>query len=244
MKNLLSRIYTIYALFMFAVTSIFFLLPQLVLAQRRNWHQSALSFNHPWAEVYFRLLFLSIQVDKKYKPRKDEQYIICSNHFSYLDIPVMPLIGITFKYIGKSSVKNIPIFGYMFKKIHVMVDRGNLKSRANSIKQASEEINAGFNVVFYPEGGVKSTKPPEMVNFRDGAFRLAVEHDLPVLPVVLHDNYKILPDDGKYLLNNHKLRISILEPIKPPEEVQEKAAWLKDNVSATIQKELNDQAKV
>ncbi len=239
MKTVLARLYSVYAMLLFVVTSVFFLLPQLIMAQNRKWHTMALYMNYYWAKTYFFLLFIKLEVVRKYKPERENGYIICANHFSYLDIPIAVLIPIPFKFIGKSSVRKIPVLGYMFRKIHVMVDRESLMSRAKSIKEVTNELLDGFNMMFFPEGGVKTKDPPSMAKFRDGAFRLAVEHNLPILPVVLHDNYKVLPDNGKYLLYNHKIRISILEPIYPKSNVENEIGNLRDQVFQLIQNELN-----
>lgn len=175
----------------------------------------------------------------KYKPKKSDRAIICANHFSYFDIPVMALLPLPFKFIGKSSISGIPIFGYMFKKLHIMVNRSSLKSRAESMKQAQEAVSDGFNMVFFPEGGVKVVNPPKMVEFRDGAFRLAVEQNLPVLPVTLPNNYKILPDDGKFCLHLHPLELIIHEPIYPSGNDDQAIKKLKSEVFDIIQAELD-----
>ncbi len=238
--QLRSRLYTAYGLIIFIVSSVFFLLPQLVLAQRRSWHRTALRFNAPWAWVYFPLLFFRVKINKKYVPSKNQQYILCANHFSFLDIPSTPLIGIPFKYIGKSSVQRIPVFGYMFKKIHIAVDREKLKSRVSSYVQSAAEVSSGFNVLFFPEGGIKSEEPPKMVPFRDGAFRLAIEKRVAILPLAIHNNYRILPDDNKFQLRNYPIQITVLNPIHPTDPAYSNVDDLKKKVYDIIQTELNE----
>jgi 1-acyl-sn-glycerol-3-phosphate acyltransferase len=227
MKVFLARVHSLYAALVFCISSIFFLLPQILLAHKKSWHGAALRFNRPWAYVYFTLIGLKIRVKKSPAFDRKQPYIICANHFSFLDIPTMPLLGIPFKFIGKSSIAKAPIFGYMFKKIHVTVDRSTMKGRADSFKKAKEELTHGFSMCFFPEGGIKSESPPAMVSFRDGAFRLAVELQLPILPVVMHSNYKILADDGKFLVFRHPILIEILEPIFPTSQDETEITRLK-----------------
>ncbi len=107
------------------------------------------------------------------------------------------------------------------------------------MKQAILEISEGFNMLFFAEGGIRSTEPPEMVPFMDGAFRVSVQSNLPVLPVVLHDNYRILPDDGKFLFFPQRLRITILEPIYPQNNEDAEISRLKGTTYSLIQSELN-----
>lgn len=242
MRKAISILHTGYAFIVFVISCIFFLVPQILLANNRKFHPIALKFNTPWARVYFTLLFFNYKVHRQYRPKKGEQYIICANHFSYLDIPVMPLIGIPFKYIGKSSVSSIPVFGYMFKKIHIMVDRDKLRSRVNSFMQASAEIADGFNIVFFPEGGVKTQNPPQMVSFRDGAFRLALERNIQILPVVLQDNYKILPDDQGFRLRYHRMRLTIMDPIRTDDPSYRSIESLRNETQKRIQEELDRSA--
>jgi 1-acyl-sn-glycerol-3-phosphate acyltransferase len=215
MKVFLSKLYTIYAGLAFGFTCIFFLLPQLILAQRTAWHYLALQINYAWAWTYIKLLFMPVNIRVPDGFDKKKQYIICTNHFSFLDIPTTNLLGIPFKFIGKSSVAKAPIFGYMFKKIHVMVNRESVRSRANSMIRAHDALSNGFSMCFFPEGGIKTTNPPHMVVFRDGAFRLSTELGYPILPVALHTNYKALPDDGKLRLSWSPINITILDPIYP-----------------------------
>lgn len=238
MRTILDAVHTIWAFIMFVGTAIFFLLPQILVAGNPKWHKWALKFNNPWSRVYFALIFFNLRIRKKHQPKPGQQYIICSNHFSYLDIPVMPVVGFPFKYIGKSSIQKIPVFGYMFKKIHIKVNRESLKSRAGSLLQCRKEIENGFSVTFFPEGGIKSTNPPKMVKFRDGAFRLAVETGLPVLPVVMHDNYKIYSEE-RPLLRHGQMRVSVLDPIYPKSSEEESINLLKEKTYKVIQSELD-----
>src|SRR5690606_34482594 len=132
--------------------------------------------------------------------KKDQQYIIVSNHFSYLDIPVLGFINKDIVFVGKSSLAKIPLFGYMFRNLHIAVDRSSLKSRGKSIMMTKKVLDEGSSVVMFPEGGIISTSPPRMGRFKDSAFKIAIEKQIPVIPVTLSFNHIILPDDGKLLL--------------------------------------------
>ena len=142
------------------------------------------------------------------------------------------------KFIGKSSISKVPLFGYFYKKIHITVDRANIRSRAQSLINVKNALMDGFNVTFFPEGGVR-VKPkdlPNMVPFKDGAFRLALETQCPIVPVTMPYNFLILPDKKPLQLHNHLCKIIVHDPIYPSE--QDTVKSLKDKTFDIIQAEL------
>lgn len=150
----------------------------------------------------------------------------------------MGLIPVPFKFIGKSSLGRIPLFGYMYNKIHITVNRASLKSRADGLKRSRDAVEQGFNVTFFPEGGVVSTQPPQMVLFKDGAFRLAVEKNIPIVPVTFPYNFHILPDDERYLFSPKICKIIVHKPIFPTENSEKEVIRIKNETYKVIQQEL------
>lgn len=195
----------------------------LLLSQNKAWHQAALAINSGWSWVYFKLVFISVRFYYEQPLARKQHYIFCANHFSFLDIAIMAGLPTPFKFIGKRSIAKAPIFGYMFQKLHITVDRSSMKSRAQSLQESREALKAGFSLTFFPEGGIVSTAPPKMVAFKEGAFRLAVEEGIPIVPVSLVDNYCILPDDGQFLFHPRKCRIFVHKPIWPAEYTGDEA---------------------
>ncbi len=168
---------------------------------------------------------------------RKQQYILCANHFSYLDIPILGLFPLPFKFVGKSSLARIPVFGYMYRTLHITVNRSSYRSRARSFVKAREAIDAGFNLGFFPEGGIRLEHYPNMVDFKDGAFKLAAENNLPIIPVSLPDNYRILADDDLLNIKRRKCRIIYHEPIWP-KEGEDNVKQLREDVFRVIQTEL------
>lgn len=109
------------------------------------------------------------------------------------------------------------------------------------MNRVREMVDKGFNIAFFPEGGIKSTKPPQMVRFQDGAFRLSVEKNMPILPVTLPTNYEILPDDGNFLVHRRKMKLVVHEPVFPQGNDEKEMIRLKKTTYEIIQKELNRQ---
>jgi 1-acyl-sn-glycerol-3-phosphate acyltransferase len=126
----------------------------------------------------------------------------------------------------------------MFKKLHIPVNRSNLKSKYQAVAMAKRMIDTGRSVVFFPEGGIVTKHPPQMMPFKEGAFRTAIEKQIPIVPVSLPYNWIILPDDGKYHLRKHCLRIVIHEPIPTAGLSMENLNELRKQAFAVIENEL------
>ena len=239
MKKNLARLFTFYAAILFILTFLIFFPLFFLSAQNEKWHGLALRVDYLWARLYFPLIFLNVKFDIQFDLVKNRQYILCANHFSYLDIPAIARIPIYTKFIGKSSIATVPFFGYMFRKIHIPVNRSNSKSRGQSILQARKALDMGYGLSFFPEGGIKTKKPPQMTPFHDGAFRLAIEKQIPIIPVTFHDNYKIQPDEPHFNIFPGKMRIVLHPPILPATQDEAEIKALKKKVFDIIQSELN-----
>jgi 1-acyl-sn-glycerol-3-phosphate acyltransferase len=211
--KILRRVYSLYCLFVFSILFLILLPLFLLFIQREEWHCYALKLNRLWAILFFFFCFIPLEVEYKYKPTKKEKFVICANHFSFLDIATLALIPVCFVFVGKSSLENIPAFGYMYKKLHITVDRQNLRNRYLTLQRSLEAIDKGKSVVIYPEGGIYSKNPPEMASFKDGAFRLAIEKQISIIPVTLPYNWLILPDDGSFSIYRKKCKVIFHEPI-------------------------------
>jgi 1-acyl-sn-glycerol-3-phosphate acyltransferase len=114
-----------------------------------------------------------------------------------------------------------------------------LKSRLNTIKRSLSAIDDGKNLVIFPEGGIVTEKEPVMSRFKDGAFRVAIEKQIPLVPVTIPYNWIILPPD-EFLLRWHPLHVIFHEPIQTTGLTLEDLDTLKDKVFAIIKEELTN----
>ena len=201
-------------------------------------HRFIGDLNRLWARVFFFLVFIPIEVINESNIPEQGQYIFCANHFSYMDIPVLAYLNFNAFFIGKSSLAKIPIFGYMFKKIHIPVDRSNLKSRSEALKKGMDALDKGVSLIFFPEGGIISKDPPRLNGFKDGAFRLAKEKQIPIVPVTIPNNWIILPDDNKFLLKREKAKIILHKPIDAKVLMENDIQWIKKETYRIIDQEL------
>lgn len=177
----------------------------------------------------------SIEGDEVFEDGKS--YMLVANHTSMTDIMLM-LIAVKnhpFVFVGKKELAKIPIFGFIYKRVCILVDRSNSKSRYQVFERAQKRIHQGLSICIFPEGGV----PEEHIvldEFKDGAFRIAIEHGLPIVPMVFFDNkkrfsytffsgspgkmrakiYPIIETKGKTLEDRNALKQQVREVILQP----------------------------
>ncbi len=150
--------------------------------------------NRWWAKLLFTFIFVPFKVEERSHLDRKRKYIFCANHFSYLDIPAMGLNPVNAIFVGKSDLEKVPLFGFMYRKLHITVNRENLRSRGNTMIASMKAIDEGKSLMIFPEGGMLTPNAPAMLSFKDGAFRTAIEKKIPVVPVTIPFNWKILAD--------------------------------------------------
>lgn len=220
------------------MTFLIFMPVFLVAIYIPRYEKYGLLANHWWAKVFFPLMFAPYKIEYRYRPDKKKNYVICANHFSFFDIPSMAFFPLPFKFIGKKSVMNVPLLGFVFKKLHIMVDRQEAKSRSGSLKRGLATLDKGISLMIFPEGGIFTKSPPEMVAYKDGAFKAAITKKVPIIPVTIPYNHLILPDDGKYLFRRHRFKIIFHEPIETTDLKLEDMESLKNQTYQVIDQEL------
>jgi 1-acyl-sn-glycerol-3-phosphate acyltransferase len=238
--NLLRKIHTGYAVVVFALVFIIlfpvFLIPIVFPSQ----HQLVGILNRIWAKTFFILCFLPFTVECRSRLNKRGQYIFCANHFSYLDIPTMGLTPVNSVFVGKNDMENIPLFGFMYRRLHITVDRSKLTSRATTLLRTMQALEEGKSLVIYPEGGVITSNPPGLAPFKDGAFRAAIEKQIPIVPVTIPFNWIILPD-SPLILRRGKVKVIFHDPIETKGLTLESVSDLRLKVREIIESELKIQ---
>ncbi|WPR77593.1 lysophospholipid acyltransferase family protein [Algoriphagus sp. NG3] len=236
MRNLASRLYSIYAAVIFAISFLLIFPFILICIWIPGWKKYGRKINRYWARGYFACIFLPVKIQKSADLDPSKPYIYLANHFSYLDIPMMGFISGDVLFVGKASIRKAPLFGYYFKNLHIAVDRERLKSRAETMKRTDEALESGSSIIIFPEGGIFTQSPPEMIPFKNGAFRMAMEKQIPIIPVTLSYNHLILPDDGKLLLHWRSAKMVLHQPLYPESFESERA--LKEECFQVIQNQL------
>lgn len=186
--------------------------------------------------LYASGIFPRVIKEGKLDPSK--QYLFCSNHPSTLDIPFMfALSKKPISFIGKHSLGNIPIFGYYYKTLNVLVDRSSMRNSYAAYQQAGEKLKSGQNMVIYPEGGI----PKEEIRlnrFKNGVFRLAVEEQVSIVPITFADNKTIFPPDYYDRGKPGIARVTIHSPLEVKGMTDSDIPILKEKLYNIIETEL------
>ena len=144
-----------------------------------------------WAKVILFGMGFSYKVNQEPVLKSKTSYMIVANHTSMVDIMLMlAIIKNPFVFVGKHELSKIPLFGFFYKRTCILVDRGSTKSRRDVFEAAQQRIKRGLSVCIFPEGGVPDDESIVLDEFKDGAFRLAIEHQIPILPITFPDNKK------------------------------------------------------
>jgi len=144
----IRRVYSIYGSIGF-IMAFLILLPIFIFTIEISEKKSqGRKLNRIWSKLLFGMLFFRVKIENHNHLKKRDQFIFVSNHFSYMDIPVLGLIPFDLVFIGKSSLAKVPLFGYMFRSLHIAVGRHSMKSRVESVLKARKALYEGASVVF------------------------------------------------------------------------------------------------
>lgn len=190
-----------------------------------------------WARTNAIFTPIFVNISGKENIQKNTSYIIIPNHQSYYDIfLIYGWLGIDIKWVMKKELRKIPGLGIASEKIgHIFLDRSNNKEALESLNQAKQKLVNGSSIVIFPEGTRSATG--EIQPFKRGAFKLAFDLGLPILPVTLIGTKDILPTNSLNLLPG-KVSMVIHEPIDIKKYSEEDVRKLMTDVSAIISKPL------
>lgn len=142
-----------------------------------------------WADVWFLLIGIYHKNIFETKHDSTRQYIFVANHISYLDAPILvKTVRHNVRVLGKVEMSQIPIFGFIYRNAIVTVDRSDAVKRANSVRILKSVIKRGISILMFPEGTFNETNNA-LKEFYDGAFRIAIETQTPIKPVLFLDAY-------------------------------------------------------
>ncbi len=142
-----------------------------------------------WAKFILFGMGFYYKIDKSQVLDSNKSYMFVANHTSMTDVMLMLVtIKNPFVFVGKKELAKIPLFGFFYKRSCILVDRSSSKSRMEVFNRAQIRINQGLSICIFPEGGVPDDESIILDTFKEGAFRLAIEHKLPIVPITFADN--------------------------------------------------------
>jgi 1-acyl-sn-glycerol-3-phosphate acyltransferase len=194
---------------------------------------------HAWTDFF--LFMMAIRIQYIYESRVDpqKQYVFVFNHIAYLDIPLImkAIRKQQFRVLGKAEMTKIPLFGFLYRNTVVLVDRNNAHARAKSVMQLKSVIKKGISIVISPEGTFNMTHRP-LKEFYDGAFRIAIETQTPIKPMLFLDAYDRNNYNSLFSFTPGRSRIVYLDEVPVEGLTIKDVKELKDKVYAIMEEKL------
>lgn len=185
-----------------------------------------------WGRLFCYLMFVRVKVNGLDKLHPRQSYVIACNHQSMYDIFVVyGWLPMFFKWMMKAELRKIPLVGKACESAgHIFINRSNPIAAKHSLDKAEAQLQNGVSVVIFPEG--TRSYDGRMGTFKRGAFRIATDLKLPIVPVTLRGCYEVMPRHT-FNISPGKIEMTVHEPI-------DINAYLPDNVHELMQKTWND----
>ncbi len=213
-KKILQPIYAAYVASTFAA-SILVAFPFFLIISTGNnvaARKAIYTIVRYWSTGWLWLIGMPVRVLGKRPP--NGKYVVVANHISYMDtLVIFPGIPGYFRALGKKEVSKIPVVGFIYKQLVIMVDRSSPHSRARSMRLLWRVLHHESNIIIFPEGTFNETGEL-LKDFYDGAFRLAINTQTPIFPIVLPDTVDRWHYSGWWKLWPGKNRVVYLKPVE------------------------------
>lgn len=160
----------------------------LVVISKESLYPTFYKIAHYWGKTILIGMGFKKEVKALQKIEFGKSYMFIANHTSMIDIMLMlAVVKNPAVFVGKQELTKIPLFGFVFKRTSITVQRDNHISRKEVIDQAQQKLNKGFSICIFPEGLVPSDESVVLTDFKNGAFRLAIEYQIPIVPLIFYD---------------------------------------------------------
>ncbi len=218
----------------FAVSTAFFAALAVLLAIMVRPRAGSVVAGTGWARLNALLTPMWVDVTGRERVDPEQSYVVVANHQSGYDVFVLyGWLGLDFKWVMKHELREVPALGISCEKLeHVFVDRSNTEAAVRSINAAKERIRNGTSVVFFPEG--TRSKDGKLLPFKKGAFHMAVDLGLPILPVTIVGTPEIMPP-GTLRVFPGPARLIFHEPVDITDLGHRDVKPLMQRVRATIE---------
>jgi 1-acyl-sn-glycerol-3-phosphate acyltransferase len=200
LSGIFGLVFKMYVGVVFLVTLLFFYPWIFILISRREWRKKSFPVHIAWCWMFRILTCYWVRYRKK-APVPEGPYIIVANHASYLDIFLMYSImpKHPFLFMGKSEILKYPLVKTLFKRLNIPVFRQDRLKAAKSFIQAKQAVLDGWSIIIFPEGGIPDEHSPQMIPFKEGAFKLAKSAHVPLVPISFTNNYCLFSDPDNLL---------------------------------------------
>ncbi len=192
-----------------------------------------------WTDVIFVLWGIFHKNYFEVPHDRNKEYVFVFNHISYMDIPVLmkAIRNQHFRILGKAEMSKIPVFGFFYRNAVVMVDRTSAQKRTASVRQLKSVIRKNISVVIAPEGTFNTTQQP-LKEFYDGAFKIAIETQTPIKPILFLDTYDRMSYRNLLSLTPGRSRAIYLQEISVDGLTVKDVSMLKEKVYNLMEEKL------
>ena len=229
--NIFRFIYSIFALILF-VTVMLLVFPFVIIASFfgiKGGHE-IYKLCSLWSRLWYAGIGMTHHEIYESPHDRNRQYIFVGNHISYMDIPPVVLaIHQPVRVLGKYEMVKIPIFGWIYRSAVILVDRRNAEQRAKSVRALKAAISKGISIFLFPEGTFNESDKP-LKDFYDGAFRIAIESQTPIKPILMIDTLERMHFKSIFSLSPGKNRVVYLEEIEVTPYSMKEVTQLKERV--------------
>ena len=236
LRYLGHRLYTIWAVFWFIVPFVLIYPWQWYFSRRPDGGSVVHMLNRFWSKASIFMWGMPVEVVRESQGPTPQPCVYVANHGSYVDIMLLfKTIPGFLNMMGKASLAKVPVWGPLFGNVYITVDRTSAVSRGRAAVAARRGLAAGKSIAIFAEGRISPTPGKELLPLLDGAFQLAIEAGVPLVPVGMPLNHMFMPDVEKDLrVRYHRLKIVFHTPIPTTGLTLADIPALKERVAALL----------
>ncbi len=235
--------YKVYCLLLFMLSLLIAYPFFKILFLSKRGFSAAFKLMRFYAMCMHLLFFLPVRLKKPIPELPKGPFIICPNHSSFFDIPCIYFIFSSyFTFVGKKEIEKWPLFRIFYTSgMNILVNRQDASGAGAAFKRMLSEIDMGHTLVMFPEGTI-TKNAPHLGEFKDGAFRIAVQKQIPILPVTFLSNYKRMERKGFFsgFASPGFCDVIIHEPISTVGKSKADISVLKEQVKLIIEKPFSE----
>jgi 1-acyl-sn-glycerol-3-phosphate acyltransferase len=238
--TIVRSVYACYSLLIF-LASMFLIIPAVIVASffgKIRGGNAIYFFCTVWGDIWFFLTGVWHRNIYETPHNKNAQYIFVANHISYLDAPIIvKTLRQKVRILGKAEMSRIPFFGFIYRNAVVTVNRRSPEARAKSVRTLKSVLKKGISIFLFPEGTFNETHQP-LKSFFDGAFRMAIEMQTPIKPILFLDAYDRMNYRSVFSMTPGRSRSVFLEEIPTAGLTLKDLNYLKEKVFTVMEQKL------
>src|SRR4051794_14741651 len=238
-KRFFKILYFVYALLCFIII-MFFMLPFVIVFSFFGIKGGNLVYRvcHIWGIIWYVCIGIWHKEIYEAPHDKNKQYIFVANHSSYMGIPaVIRCMHQPIRVLGKSETVKIPVFGWIYKAAVILVERGSAEKRARSVRALKAALRRGISIFIFPEGTFNETNKP-LKEFYDGAFRVAIDTQTPIKPLLFIDTLDRMHWHGIFELTPGRSAVVFMKEISVQYYTMKQLPQLKQHVHHVMEEGL------